>query len=197
MGDELTIESATDINIRRSLVVLPDGTITVPLLGQVRAAHSTVEQLRQSLDKLYEKYYKIPAITVTPTKVNTKLEDLRYTVGGRSGFGGQVRSGKVTPEGTIQLPAVGSVPAQGLTLDEFRVELEAHFAEKIEGIEVMPVLTTRAPRFVYVLGEVKTPGRYPLDAPTTVMQALAMAGSWNNGANIKQIVVFRRAEDWH
>ena len=28
------------------------------------------------------------------------------------------------------------------------------------------------------------------------MQALSMAGSWNNGANIKQIVVFRRAEDW-
>src|SRR5262249_39672948 len=74
--------------------------------------------------------------------------------------------------------------------------LEERFAEKIEGVEVMPVLTTRAPRFVYVLGEVKLPGRYTLDAPTTVMQALAMAGSWNNGAHINNIVVFRRAEDW-
>ena len=76
------------------------------------------------------------------------------------------------------------MPAQGLTLDEFQQELAERFAEKIEGIEVMPVLTTRAPRYVYVLGEVKLPGRYTLDAPTTVMQALAMAGSWNNGANI-------------
>ncbi len=196
VGDEITIESATDRDLKRSLVVLPDGTVTLPLLGQVRAANLTVEQLRESLEDTYQKYYKVPSITVTPTKVDTKLEDLRYTVGGRSGFGGQVRSGRVTPEGTIQLPAVGSVPAQGLTLDEFKGELAERFAEKIEGIEVMPVLTTRAPRYAYVLGEVKLPGRYSLDAPTTVMQAIAMAGSWNNGANIDQIVVFRRAEDW-
>lgn len=196
VGDEVSIESATDKDLKRTLIILPDGTVTLPLLGQVRAAGLSVQEMRDELENVYKKYYKVPAITVTPIKVDTKLEDLRYTVGGRSGFGGQVRSGRVTPEGTIQLPAVGSVPAQGLSLDEFRLELEERFAEKIEGIEVMPVLTLRAPRYVYVLGEVKTPGRYALDAPTTLMQALAMAGSWNNGANIKQIVVFRRAEDW-
>ena len=47
---------------------------------------------------------------------------------------------------------------------------------------------------MYVLGEVKLPGRYPLDAPTTVMQAISMAGSWNVGAHIEHIVVFRRAK---
>jgi polysaccharide export outer membrane protein len=196
VGDEVTVESATDKDLKRTLVVLPDGTITLPLLGQVRAAHLTVPQLRDELENLYEKYYKVPAITVTPIKVDTQLEDLRYTVGGRSGFGGQVRSGRITPEGTIQLPAVGSVPAQGLTLDEFRVELNERFAEKIEGIEVMPILMVRAPRYVYVMGEVKNPGRYTLDAPTTLMQAITMAGSWNNGAHLTQIVVFRRADDW-
>ncbi len=196
VGDEVTVESSTDTELKRTLIVLPDGTITLPLLGQVRAAHMSVPQLRDELDKLYSKYYKIPAITVTPVKVDTQLEDLRYTVGGRSGFGGQVRSGRITPEGTIQLPAVGSVPAQGLTLDEFREELRERFAEKIEGIEVMPILMARAPRYVYVLGEVAAPGRYALEAPTTVMQAIAMAGSWNNGAHLPQIVVFRRADDW-
>jgi polysaccharide biosynthesis/export protein len=196
VGDEVTVESATDKEIKRTLVVLPDGTIILPLLGQVRAAHMSIPQLRDELEKAYQKFYKVPSITVTPTKVDTKLEDLRYTVGGRSGFGGQVRSGRVTPEGTIQLPAIGSVPAQGLTLDEFKQELDERFAERVEGIEVTPVLTARAPRFVYVLGEVKNPGRYPLDAPTTVMQAIATAGSWNNGAHINNIVVFRRAEDW-
>jgi polysaccharide export outer membrane protein len=196
VGDEVTVESTTDKDLRRTLVVLPDGTITLPLLGQVRAAHLSVPQLRDELEKQYSRFYKVPAITVTPIKVDTQLEDLRYTVGGRSGFGGQVRSGRVTPEGTIQLPAVGSVPAQGLTFDEFRVELRERFAEKIDGIEVMPILMARAPRYVYVLGEVKLPGRYALDAPTTVMQALAMAGSWNVGAHLTQIVVFRRADDW-
>jgi polysaccharide export outer membrane protein len=196
VGDELTVESTTDPNLERTLVVLPDGTVTLPLLGQVRAANLTVPQLRESLEELYQKYYKVPAITVTMVKVDTKLEDLRYTVSGRSGFGGQVLSGRVTPEGTIQLPVVGSVPAQGLTLDEFSREINQRFAEQLGGIEVIPVLTLRAPRYVYVLGEVRQPGRYALEAPTTVMQAIAMAGSYNVGAHINSIVVFRRADDW-
>ena len=54
----------------------------------------------------------------------------------------------------------------------------------------------RAPRYVYVLGEVKNPGRFELTGPTTAMQALSMAGSWNVGANLRQIVVFRRGDDW-
>jgi polysaccharide biosynthesis/export protein len=196
VGDEVMIESTNEPDLRRTLVVLPDGTLTLPLLGSVRAAQLSVHELREDLNKRYEKYYNTPAITITPVKVDTQLEDLRYTVSGRSGFGGQVLGGRITPEGTIQLPAVGSVPAQGLTLDEFRAELGERFAEKIEGIEVMPVLKERAPRYVYVLGEVKAPGRYTLEAPTTIMQAISMAGSWTVGAHITHVVVFRRADDW-
>jgi polysaccharide biosynthesis/export protein len=60
----------------------------------------------------------------------------------------------------------------------------------------MPVLAQRAPRYVYVLGEVRLPGRYTLEAPTTVMQAISMAGSWTVGAHITHVVVFRRVDDW-
>jgi polysaccharide export outer membrane protein len=28
------------------------------------------------------------------------------------------------------------------------------------------------------------------------MQAVALAGGWRNGGNLREIVVFRRAEDW-
>jgi polysaccharide export outer membrane protein len=49
---------------------------------------------------------------------------------------------------------------------------------------------------VYVVGEVGTPGRYELVGPTTAMQSIALAGGWNIGANLRQVVVFRRADDW-
>ncbi len=58
------------------------------------------------------------------------------------------------------------------------------------------MLSQRAPRNVFVLGEVRNPGRYSLEGPTTVMQAIALAGSWNIGANLRQIVIFRRGDDW-
>ncbi len=196
VGDEIRVESFTDQELNRNLILQPDGTITLRLLGQVRATGRTVTQLRDALEKSYETYYNVPAITVTPLKVNTKLEDLRATVDRRAGLGGQSQLVKVTPEGTISLPALGPVPAQGLTLKELQEEINERYRQEIEGIEVIPVLVQRAPRFVYVLGEVATPGRFELTGPTTVLQALAMAGSWNVGARLDQIVVFRRGDDW-
>ena len=196
VGDEIRLESFTDPALNRELIIQPDGTITVRLLGQVHATGRTVARLRDELEELYKKYYKVPAITVSPLKVNSKLEDLRAAVDSRYGRGGQNRLAKVTPEGTISLPVIGSVRAQGLTLGELQQELNEQYREEIEGIEVIPVLVQRAPRFVYVLGEVGQPGRFELTGPTTVLQALSMAGSWNNGANLRQIVVFRRGDDW-
>jgi polysaccharide export outer membrane protein len=194
VGDEIRVESFSDNELNRELLIQPDGTITLRLLGQVHAAGHTVTQLRDDLEGLYRKYYKVPSITVTPLKVNTQLDDLRNTVN-RFG-GGQSLTVRVTPEGTITLPAVGSLRAQNLTLPELQQEINERYRLKIEGIEIMPVLDQRAPRFVYVLGEVKQPGRFEMTGPTTALQALAMAGSWNVGANIKQIVVFRRGDDW-
>jgi polysaccharide export outer membrane protein len=196
VGDEIRVESFTDPDLNRDLLVQPDGTITLRLLGQVKATARTIPQLRDELEELYKKYYKIPAMTVIPLRVNTKLEDLRATVDRRMGVGGQSMLARITPEGTIALPALGSVSAQGLTLRELENELNERYHEDIEGIEVVPVLVQRAPRFVYVLGEVHIPGRFVLEGPTTVMQAISMAGSWNNGANLRQIVVFRRGDDW-
>jgi polysaccharide export outer membrane protein len=128
--------------------------------------------------------------------VNTKLEDLRQAVDSRYSQGGQTRIVRVNPEGTIGLPVVGTFSVQGLTLEELEREVNERYNAEIQGIEVIPVLFQRAPRFVFVVGEVKTPGRYTLEGPTTVMQSIAMAGSWNVGANLRQIVVFRRGDDW-
>lgn len=196
VGDEIRVESFSDADLNRDLLVQPDGTITLRLLGQVKATGRTVPQLREEIETLYKKYYKIPAITVIPLRLNTKLEDLRATVDRRMGVGGQSMFCRITPEGSIALPALGSVPAQGLTLRELEVELNERYREQIEGMEVVPVLVQRAPRYVYVLGEVRTPGRFTLEGPTTVMQAISMAGGWNVGANLRQVVVFRRGDDW-
>jgi polysaccharide export outer membrane protein len=196
VGDEIRVESFTDPELNRDLLIQPDGTITLRLLGQVKAAQKSVADLTGDLEELYKKYYKVPSITVTPLRVNTRLEDLRATVDARYGRGGLQRLARVTPSGDIALPVLGSVFVQGLTLSELGQELNERYREHIAGIEVIPVLVARAPRYVYVLGEVATPGRFELTGPTTLMQALAMAGSWNVGANLQQIVVFRRGDDW-
>jgi polysaccharide export outer membrane protein len=183
--------------VNRELLIEPDGTITLPLLGQVRAAGSTVEELGKALDEQFKRQIKDPRITVTPLVMNSNLEELRASVDRRYGAGGQVSDARISPDGTLQLPAIGSVPAQGLTLEELEREVKARYALIVEGLEVTPILLERAPRFIYILGEVKSPGRYTMEGPTTVMGAISMAGSWNVGAGTNEIVVFRRDENWH
>jgi polysaccharide export outer membrane protein len=215
VGDRILVESLTagggpvanqenggavpksDIGISRELVIQPDGTISVPLVGQVRATRRTVQSLRDELEEAYKKFYRVPSITVTPIHVDTRLEDLLNTVDSRAGLrGGLQLLALVTPAGKIQLPAVDSVFVQGLTPAEAKQEIDARYAAKIPGVEVTIDLAERAPRFVYVVGEVTNPGRFELVGPTTAMQSIALAGGWRIGANLRQVVVFRRGDDW-
>ncbi len=203
VGDVIMVESFSiprlnrgDLSDGSGLVIQPDGTISLPLLGQVRAARLTVQQLQKTLEKRYENFYPVPEINVTPLRVNTKLEDLRAVVDRRAGLGGQVSTTRVTPEGTVQLPAIGSVFVQGLTLHEVKREIDLRYARVVDGIEVMPVLDNRAPTFVYVVGEVRNPGRHDMVGPTSVMHSISLAGGWNVGADLKNIIIFRRTEDW-
>ena len=196
VGDVISIESMADPTLDRELIVQPDGMITLRLLGQVKANGLTVAQLGAHVEEAYKEYYHTPSITVTPIKVDTKLEDLRAAVDRRMGLGGQSQIAKITPEGSISLPGIGWVYVQGLTLAELQVELGERYGAIIPGVEVIPVIVSWAPRYAFVLGEVAAPGKFELTGPTTILQAIAMAGSWNNGAHLDQIVVFRRDDNW-
>jgi polysaccharide export outer membrane protein len=196
VGDSLRIESLTEDALGRTVIIQPDGNITVHLLGQFRAAGRTIEAIRGDLQEQYKKFVKDPEITVTPLVMNTTLTELRNTVDSRYGIGGQTLTTTVTPEGTVQLPGLGSVPVHGLSLNQLYLEVNSRYARLIHGVEVTPVLVARAPRFVYVLGSVEAPGRYEMTGPTTVMQALAMAGSYELGSGLKHVVIFRRDENW-
>ncbi len=200
-GDEVLIESVTDPDLTRGtlengLKVQPDGTITVRLLGEVHAAGLTVEQLRDLLQDEYQEYYDEPAIDVTPVKTNTLADDIRNAVGGQSGFNQQALSVTVMPDGKIRLPGIGEICVQGFSLNQLKREVNLRYGEIVVGLDVEPILTEQAPHFVHVLGEVNTPNRILLDGPTTVLGAIASAGGNLPGANLRQVVIFRRAEDW-
>jgi polysaccharide export outer membrane protein len=197
VGDTIHIGSLTMANLAFDTPIQPDGTIILPQVGTVTAAGKSIETLRTELDRRFRDFIKEPSITVAPLSINRTLEELRTAVTNKNGiFAGQAFHAKVTPDGTVQLPAIGSIPAQGLTLSELRSEIETRYAEVVPGFEITTVLTDRAPRSVYVLGEVAKPGKYSLDAPTSVIQAVTLAGGWNIGGNLRQVIIFRRDDEW-
>lgn len=200
-GDEVLIESLTDQDLTRGtlengLKVQPDGSITVRLLGQVHAAGLSVQQLRDVLIDQYKQFYEEPTIDVTPVKTNTLAEDIRNAVGGQSGFNQQAITLVVMPDGKIRLPGIGEICVQGFTLSQLKREINLRYREIVVGIDVEPNVIQQAPHFVHVLGEVASPSRVELDGPTTVLGAIASAGGNLPRGNMRQVVVFRRAEDW-
>ena len=197
VGDVIQISSAIDSSLsQEELTVLSDGTISLSLIGRVRVAGKTVSDLQRELNDRYTKYVKNPAIVVQVTESDTPLRDLIQSVDATAGQGGQVRQATVSPDGTVQLPLVGSVPAIGLTLAEIGREVNARYRLSIRGVEVTPVLIERAPRFIYVVGEVDQAGRFDLVGPTTAVQAVALAGGFEDGGNLRQVIVFRRDQNW-
>lgn len=201
VGDQIHVRSMSkpaEVN-SGAIVVQPDGMISLPLVGQVSAAGYSVEELRDELDKRYRQFFQSPAMVVTPVKLNTRVQDFLDAVDRRFtgvGGGGQERAVLVLPDGTISLPAIGTLCAQGLTVPELGYEVNERYHQILEGVTATPALFQRAPRYAYVLGEVARPGRYELVAPTSVSQAISLAGSWNVGANLRHVIILRRGEDW-
>jgi polysaccharide export outer membrane protein len=207
VGDEIIVESFPqdeayairrgDISQGRALAIQPDGSIVLPYIGRVLVVGHTIDEVERDLEARYSRLIHDPEITVTPWKTNTKLEDLRSTVDARFGSGGQSRSATVTPDGSVQLVGIGSVCAQGLTLAELQEEINVRYVELVgRGVEVTAILRQRAPRFVWVVGEVVQPGQFELKQPITVVQALALSQGFLNGGNVREIIVFRRDENW-
>jgi polysaccharide export outer membrane protein len=202
VGDELSIRSVTDDRVAigdlvKGSQIQQDGKLYLSYIEPVQAAGLTIPELRAVLEKQYSRLIKNPAIDVMPVRTNTKLEYLNTAVSNFQTNGGQNISGTVNPDGNLQLPLIGSVRMVGMTLDEIKREVNLHYRQRgYLGVEIEPRLTRQAPHFIYVMGEVNKPGRIELLGPTTVTQALAMAEGIKVGGNMRQIVVFRRAEDW-
>lgn len=201
VGDELLVESDADANLtrgtlERGLEIQPDGTITLRFIGQVHAAGQTIEQLRDLLNDRYEEYYPDPAIDVTPVQTGNVARQIREAISGSEGFNPQQASQTVTPEGTIRLPRLGAIPTQGLTMDELKREINLRYESLGAGLEVEVVLEQQATHFIYVLGEVGEPGRFEITSPTTVLGGLSLAQGYVPGANLRQVVIFRRGANW-
>jgi len=203
VGDEVAIESATDDKIRkgdlqqgRGLVIQPDGKLTVSLLGEVEAAGLTIPQLRHNLEIHYKAFIREPSIDVTPIKTNSLKSAILNSVDARAGTGGQNWTDTVHADGTVRLPKIGAICVLGMTVDEVKREINLRFGRIVSGLEVEPKIASEAQHFVFVTGEVALPNRYQLLGPTSVTQAITLAGGHKVGGNLRQIVVFRYAEDW-
>lgn len=101
----------------------------------------------------------------------------------------------VRPDGRISLPLIGELAVSGLTASK----VQDLIAQKLKPYISMPLVTvivTEVKSRTYtVVGKIAHPGAFPLGKPTTVLDAIAIAGGFLDFAKTNRVYVLRRAPD--
>ena len=101
------------------------------------------------------------------------------------------RTTPVRPDGKISLPLLNDIQAAGLTPMELRDVIMKKLADYMPNPEVSVIVREVNHFKVSVLGEVKKPGRYDFKGQATVLDAIALAGGFNDFAARSKIMVIR------
>jgi polysaccharide export outer membrane protein len=103
----------------------------------------------------------------------------------------------VSPDGLISLKAADNIQAAGLTLTELAAAVDAAYGNVLNHPHVSISLKAsdiERPFFV-ATGQVVKPGRYDLMSPTTVLEAVGLAGGFTDIAKTKSVILYRRVND--
>ena len=105
------------------------------------------------------------------------------------------RSVPVRSDGKVSLPLIGEIKATGQTPLKLEEEITTKFQPYLADPEVTVIVEQINSEKFNILGRVAKPGSYPLVNPTTVLDAIALAGGTKEFAKQKGIYILRRYPD--
>lgn len=179
--------------LNESQIVRPDGRITLPYVGDITVTGMTVEELTKDLKARYSKTLKSPELYVTVPDFRANLREFKSDL--HTAPRGLSRLVTVRPDGFVTFAMLGDIFAAGRTIPEVNAAMNAKYKQVMSGLSADLFLETHSGSRVYVMGEVTTPGSYTILKPTTVQEALTMAGSSLYSAKLSDVVVVRKRGD--
>lgn len=97
----------------------------------------------------------------------------------------------IRPDGMISMPLIGDVPAANLTANNLAKRISDRLTEYMSSPIVSVQLKEVNSYFIYVMGEVSKPGKFPLKSFTNIMQGISLAGGFTPFANKNKIKILR------
>lgn len=212
--DELMIEVFAKPELTRTSVVRADGTVTLPLIGEVVVAGTTPSKLEEELARKFSLYDRqITQVSVAVTAYNSKavfilgevatpgkytrwpmpsLWDLIREAGGTTEdayLGGVqvIRKGGTAGERNIQTVDLNQIMGRGVPSDLPPLQPDDTV------IVPKKVIEQTWPNVIYVMGGVKTPGVYQKEAAIDLVGAILLAGGPTEDAHLDDVTIVRRA----
>ncbi len=203
--DEIDIEFFLDPDLNRRVRIRPDGMITLPGVGDIKAAGLSPEELANHIaDKLIAadiikgadidaRLRKYKLVTVSVNQFYQKVKELVTSF--TTLTSGQVLQVTVKPDGTIDLPMLKErIIAVGQVLPDVEATVNRLYRMgELKNVVASLALAQAKSRKVYIMGEVNKPGAYDIRQPITALQALALAeGHKTANADLTSVILISR-----
>jgi polysaccharide biosynthesis/export protein len=212
--DVLAITVFDQQDLGGKYAVEADGTFTFPLIGRVKAGGLTLREVEGALRaELANGFFKNPQVTVAVEQYRSqrifivgevKNAGTYSLTGDMTLIEALARAGSATEAASGEALIVrlgGGVKREGPVLPDqeegtevIRVDIKELQSGKLSSnAQLQDGDTIFIPRaeLVYVFGQVKSPGAFPLQKGTTVLQALSLAGGVNDRGATGRIRIAR------
>lgn len=204
LGDELEVSIWGHENITRRVPIREDGTFMFPEAGGIRAVGRSLLEVEKDLQEkmnrhsLEEVENPSPESTpsLTPTRVISSAQahsevyrlragdELKVSVWDHDDLNQTV---SIREDGTFSFPLIGDVQAAGRSLRQVEQEVQERLdRDYIVNPQVTVQLTGRK---FSILGEVASPGSYPIEGTLDLLDALSKAGGLTKFASNRVEVI--------
>jgi polysaccharide export outer membrane protein len=185
----VTFVEVPKLNITQK--VKPNGMISLPYAGDIKAVGKTIKQLTQEIKEAYKDILKDPIqMYVTVPDYSTRIQEFKKDL--HTASRGLSRLATIRPDGFCTFPVVGDIKVANRTIPDVNKELDKLYSKQLAGISVNLFLERSGGSSIYVLGSIAKPGAYTITRPVTILQCIAMAGGGISGSNFTKVVVFRQ-----
>jgi polysaccharide biosynthesis/export protein len=207
-GDVLAVTVYGETELSQSTTVLPDGSITYPLVGKLNVGGESVDSATQKLTAAFKRYLRDPVVSISITTLS--LEDVLV-------LGNVKTPGKYTLPPTARVAdAIAAAGGLGDVNGEYpdaRVSIDNGTPETISlqsllrdgdvranvplwGNEAVVYVPGPTPIQVQVVGNVDKPGMVEIHEGDRLSMAIAVAGTTSNSqADLSRIRVTSVAPD--
>jgi polysaccharide export outer membrane protein len=186
----IKFEHAPELN--ETQVIQPDGKIVLPYIGEFYVANKTISELTAELKDKYRKILRDPYLYITVEDFQDRVKELKKDL--HTAPRGLSRLVTVRPDGYATFPLLGDVFVAKRTFPRVTEILNEKYSNFLPGMHCDLFLEKHEGSVIYVLGQVAKAGAYKISKPTNILQAAAMAGGFEDGANKSNIMVFRKHE---
>ena len=183
-GDTIDVVVYGEADLSRTVTIKPDGSVSLALLGEVKAAGKTTKQFADQLVTLYAKYLKQPSITVTVRDFRVE----RIYILGQVSRPGEYQLRQAV--GIMELLASAGGPTNRADLAKVVVIrgkteamqlnlLEAFATNRNPDVKLLAgdvLFIPETDRRTVILGQVNRPGAYEMLVGQRVSDLIAAAG---------------------